>query len=412
MKLALILALSSALFAQFPVGGPPAGAGGGGSGTVTSVATGCGLSGGPIVATGTIIASSTVTAHNGNYAILTGDCGNILTSNTTATYTLAQAGSAGFLAGWFVTIENVGSSGNITVTTTTSVFYGNGGSTSTGVVPPNSGVKLRADGAGNWLVESFTLTPPTGTAPVTVSTANAVGCATCVTGSPTNHGVAVGSATQANSYTAAGTSGQVLTSNGASADPTYQAAATGLVGPLEEHTAISGTTVEIDFTTCFTSTYDNYEIKYTDLIPSTTGLSLNGQASINGGMSYDASSLYYWSHFVWSSGGATQGGAGPVVSVQFAPFSGRTLVSTTGSSFHGSYTFWHPLSASAYKQIMGESTGEDSTATTSAGAQRVSFDARYNNASAVNAFRFIISNGTIGMGGTFGGVFRCYGYAN
>lgn len=47
-------------------------------------------------------------------------------------------------------------------------------------------------------------------------------CATCITGSPTNHGVAVGSSTQADSYTAAGTANQPLVSAGASADPLYK----------------------------------------------------------------------------------------------------------------------------------------------------------------------------------------------
>ena len=50
-------------------------------------------------------------------------------------------------------------------------------------------------------------------------------CTGCLTGTPTNHGVALGSSTQAAGYTSAGTAGQVLTSNGASADPTFQAVA-------------------------------------------------------------------------------------------------------------------------------------------------------------------------------------------
>jgi hypothetical protein len=47
---------------------------------------------------------------------------------------------------------------------------------------------------------------------------------TAITGTPTNHGVAVGGTGQTTNFTAAGTFGQVLTSNGSSADPTYQAA--------------------------------------------------------------------------------------------------------------------------------------------------------------------------------------------
>jgi hypothetical protein len=50
---------------------------------------------------------------------------------------------------------------------------------------------------------------------------------TALTGTPTTHGVAVGASGQATGFTAAGTIGQVLTSNGPSADPTYQAAGGG-----------------------------------------------------------------------------------------------------------------------------------------------------------------------------------------
>ncbi len=46
----------------------------------------------------------------------------------------------------------------------------------------------------------------------------------------TNHGVLIGQATAAIAVTGAGTSGDVLTSNGASADPTFQTPASGVFG--------------------------------------------------------------------------------------------------------------------------------------------------------------------------------------
>lgn len=57
------------------------------------------------------------------------------------------------------------------------------------------------------------------------STATFPTAGTVVAITPSNHGVLVSSATGTASVTSAGTAGQVLTSNGASADPTYQAAA-------------------------------------------------------------------------------------------------------------------------------------------------------------------------------------------
>jgi len=60
----------------------------------------------------------------------------------------------------------------------------------------------------------------------TVGVANGGTSATTLT----NHGVVIGHGTSALSATTAGTSGQVLTSNGASADPTFQAAPGGSPG--------------------------------------------------------------------------------------------------------------------------------------------------------------------------------------
>jgi len=82
-----------------------------------------------------------------------------------------------------------------------------------------------------------------GTAPITSTggTTPVVACATCTTGSPTNHGVALGSTTQALTYTGAGTAGQVLTSNGASADPTFQPVTPGAIATASWN--VSGTTV-------------------------------------------------------------------------------------------------------------------------------------------------------------------------
>jgi hypothetical protein len=140
--------------------------GGSAGGTVTSVSSGCGLAGGPVTSSGTLSETIPVAAHNGSYSILTADCGKALTSNVAGTYTLPQAGSAGFPAGWHGYVQNVGGSGNVTVSTTTSTFYGNGGSGASGVLVPGSGVELVSDGT-NWLVLAYTASPAAPPAPPT-----------------------------------------------------------------------------------------------------------------------------------------------------------------------------------------------------------------------------------------------------
>lgn len=105
---------------------PPASSGGGGgSGTVTSVDTGCGLSGGTITGAGTIVSRYAANAQTGTtYTVLTGNCGKVVTFSNAAAIavTLPQAGS-GFEDGWFFIAKNIGA-GDVTITPTTSTISG------------------------------------------------------------------------------------------------------------------------------------------------------------------------------------------------------------------------------------------------------------------------------------------------
>lgn len=124
-----VLALILSLFVSFAhaQGITPIGGGGSGSGTVTSIATTCGVSGGTITTTGTISGNATPNAQTGtSYAILDSDCGKLVTlSNGSAVaVSIAQAGTAGsFASGWFTTIKNLGA-GTVTITPTTSTIDG------------------------------------------------------------------------------------------------------------------------------------------------------------------------------------------------------------------------------------------------------------------------------------------------
>jgi len=99
----------------------------GGSSGVNSITTACpaGLSGatGAVTATGAIPTN----AQTGtSYAVAAGDCGKLLTfSNASATsVTLPQAGTTGFLSGYFIAgVQNLGA-GAVTITPTTSTING------------------------------------------------------------------------------------------------------------------------------------------------------------------------------------------------------------------------------------------------------------------------------------------------
>lgn len=208
MKVFIIaLIFSACVMAQTPLPSPYA-ASVGNSGTITSITAGCGLSGGTITTSGTIAESVTVTAHNGSYAILTGDCGKALTTNTTATWTLPQAGSAGFASGW-ATEVNV-SSGTLTITTTTSNFYGaSGASATTLTITGPAGATITSDGT-NWLVQAG----GSGTPSFTAITSGTNTTATMTVGSGASLAAAGSGSITATAAPASGLTGQVSGANG------------------------------------------------------------------------------------------------------------------------------------------------------------------------------------------------------
>lgn len=96
-----------------------------------------------------------------------------------------------------------------------------------------------------------------------------------------------------------GTTGQVLTSNGSGADPTFQAPAAGALVLLESHTASAS--AELDFTTrnasgqsgaTIQSDFDEYEIHFVNIVPASTNVSLQMQMSTDGGSTYLAATNY------------------------------------------------------------------------------------------------------------------------
>jgi hypothetical protein len=129
-------------------------------GSVTQVNTGCGLSGGPITTTGTIISSIPVNAQTGaSYAILNADCGHLVTLNNSGAVavSIAQAGSGGnFASGWSIAVENLGA-GTVTITPATSTIDG----AATLTLTTNQGIGLYSDGANYFTVRGRSSTAGT-----------------------------------------------------------------------------------------------------------------------------------------------------------------------------------------------------------------------------------------------------------
>jgi hypothetical protein len=94
---------------------------------VTSVGTGCGLSGGPITLMGTIISSIPPSNQTGSsYSFVASACGTLVTFSNSGLIaaTLPQPGSgSAILNGWFVDVQNRGA-GALTITPASSTIDG------------------------------------------------------------------------------------------------------------------------------------------------------------------------------------------------------------------------------------------------------------------------------------------------
>jgi hypothetical protein len=143
-----VLIYSSASHQYVPSTGAP------GSG-VTSVATSCGISGGPITSTGTVQNSIATDSQTGSgpYAIPSADCGKLISRNNAAAVsdTIAQAGGS-FPAGWYVPYQCSGA-GGCTITPATSTI--NGGAAL--VLVQGQGVQIVSDGTNYSVLGSLAI---------------------------------------------------------------------------------------------------------------------------------------------------------------------------------------------------------------------------------------------------------------
>jgi hypothetical protein len=179
----LYLALIAAgAFAQAPsglTGGPGSGGGGG----VSNVATGCGLSGGPITGTGTLVSAETVNAQTGTtYTILTGDCGKLVTfSNGSAVAVTLPQASASFPSGWWMDVQNRGA-GTVTITPTTSTIDG----AASIALTQNQGVRIVSDGTNYFTMRGIGGSTPASAAELSACRITGQGTATATFGGPCN----------------------------------------------------------------------------------------------------------------------------------------------------------------------------------------------------------------------------------
>lgn len=164
---------------------------------------------------------------------------------------------------------------------------------------------------------------------------------------------------------------------------------------VEEHTA-SGSAA-LNFTSCISSTYDDYAIRVLGMQPATGGVKIGIQMSSNGGSTYDTTSGHYW----WQALAvvpSTSGTNGSTSDTQ-VNFS-NDQSNNSAESLGGDFSLHTPQNGTIPINMNGSFQGFTS------GSQRIGwiFTGSYTNLVSVNAFRIIATSGNLAAG-----TVRCYG---
>jgi hypothetical protein len=212
---------------------------------------------------------------------------------------------------------------------------------------------------------------------------------------PTAGGVVYGDGTNYAS-TAAGTSGQVLQSNGSSA-PTWATPSAGAMTLLSTVTASNSATVDIE--TTFSSTYDTYVILG-------SGIGSDGSATpyfqvrLKLGGSYSSAS-YYAQVLTTRSGSTSVANTTNISQIYFTSTSGIASNSTANLSFV--LYINNPSSTSINKNLNWTGSYQAPTG----GAAQFSGGGYNDNTAALTGVRFFQDSGNI-----IRGTFRLYGISN
>lgn len=164
---------------------------------------------------------------------------------------------------------------------------------------------------------------------------------------------------------------------------------------VEEHTASNS--ASLNFTTCVSSTYDNYQLQLVNIIPVTNAANLLMRFSTDGGSTYDSGSNYDW--VITFSAVGTGPGRAEAASATAIQILGGLPTTPIGAS--GSFMLNDPLNAATFKSVFGQ------MADVNAGVWLTQQGAgEYKSNTAANAFQFLMSSGNISSG-----TVRCYGLA-
>ena len=192
------------------------------------------------------------------------------------------------------------------------------------------------------------------------------------------------------SIASVGTSGQILTSNGAAALPTFQAAAAGGGGLVFLASATASASATLDFTTNIDATYNTYIFIYTSLLPATDLAYLYVRTSTDGGSTFDSGASDY--QFLQVVGTGTTWIHGYSIAEAYIRVSYQ-LGSATNEGTSGNLILYNP-SDTDFTRFNGHSVESNSLGWPMGGN---TWGIR-KSAADVDAVRFLMSTGNIASG--------------
>lgn len=195
------------------------------------------------------------------------------------------------------------------------------------------------------------------------------------------------------SIASVGTSGQVLTSNGAGALPTFQNAGSG-AGLVFLASASIMSDATVDFDNCYSATYNTYRWKGARIITATDSVDFNTRVGTGGGPTYqNGASDYAWSFTtVTTSASGDQDQSDSEITLSGATF---TVGNAAGEQVNFDLTAYDPFDSSTYYYI-GGTLAAVRASTGSMLANCIA--ARYLATTSVNSQQFFASSGNLTSG--------------